>query len=182
MTNIIVVFPKIENAKSIRNVLVRNGFSVTAACTTGAQALSQLEDYNEAIVICSYRLVDMVCLELFDLMPKGMEMLVVASPNFLSEVDREGIVCLSTPLKVNELISTVGMMCQTQERIRRRRRQKPRERNEEDQEAIRRAKELLMDRNRMTEEEAHRYLQKCSMDSGPAILLLLRRLHVQTRR
>lgn len=41
MTNIIVVFPKIENAKSIRNVLVRNGFSVTAACTTGAQALSQ---------------------------------------------------------------------------------------------------------------------------------------------
>ena len=130
MTNIIVVFPKIENARSIRNVLVRNGFSVTAACTTGAQALSQLEDYNEAIVICSYRLVDMVCLELFDLMPKGMEMLVVASPNFLSEVDREGIVCLSTPLKVNELISTVGMMCQTQERIRRRRRQKPRERND----------------------------------------------------
>ena len=110
MTNIIVVFPKIENAKSIRNVLVRNGFSVTAACTTGAQALSQLEDYNEAIVICSYRLVDMVCLELFDCMPKGMEMLVVASPNFLSEVDREGIVCLSTPLKVNELISTVGML------------------------------------------------------------------------
>ena len=164
MTNIIVVFPKLENAKSIRNVLVRNGFSVTAACTTGAQALSQLEDYNEAIVICSYRLVDMVCLELFDLMPKGM--LVVASPHFLSEVDREGIVCLSTPLKVNELISTAGMMCQTQERIRRRRRQKPRERNAEDQEAIRRAKELLMDRNRMSEEEAHRYLQKCSMDSG----------------
>ena len=66
MTNIIVVFPKIENAKSIRNVLVRNSFSVTAACTTGAQVLSQLEDYNEAIVICSYRLVDMVCLELFE--------------------------------------------------------------------------------------------------------------------
>ncbi len=43
---------------------------------------------------------------------------MVASPSFLSEVDREGIVCLSTPLKVNELISTVGMMCQTQERIR----------------------------------------------------------------
>ena len=30
MTNIIVVFPKIENAKSIRNVLVRNGFFVSA--------------------------------------------------------------------------------------------------------------------------------------------------------
>ena len=28
------------------------------------------------------------------------------------------------------------------------------------------AKELLMDRNHLSEEEAHRYIQKCSMDSG----------------
>ena len=31
---------------------------------------------------------------------------------------------------------------------------------------IKDAKELLMARNHMTEEEAHRYLQKTSMDSG----------------
>ncbi|BDF15193.1 ANTAR domain protein [[Clostridium] scindens ATCC 35704] len=31
---------------------------------------------------------------------------------------------------------------------------------------IRQAKELLMARNNMSEEEAHRYLQKSSMDSG----------------
>ena len=31
---------------------------------------------------------------------------------------------------------------------------------------IRQAKALLMERNNMTEEEAHRYLQKCSMDNG----------------
>ena len=110
MTNIIVVFPKLENAKSIRNVLVRNGFSVTAVCTTGAQALSVLEDYNEAVVICGYRLVDMICLELYDCLPEGMRMLVAASANFIGEVDREGIVCLSMPFKVNELLSTVGMM------------------------------------------------------------------------
>ena len=29
-----------------------------------------------------------------------------------------------------------------------------------------RAKTLLMERNNMTESEAHRYIQKCSMDSG----------------
>ena len=28
------------------------------------------------------------------------------------------------------------------------------------------AKKLLIERNHMTEEEAHRYIQKCSMDSG----------------
>lgn len=35
-----------------------------------------------------------------------------------------------------------------------------------DEKAIKDAKELLMARNHMTEEEAHRYLQKTSMDSG----------------
>ena len=35
---------------------------------------------------------------------------------------------------------------------------------------IRKAKELLMARNNMTEEEAHRYLQKNSMDSGTNIV------------
>jgi len=36
----------------------------------------------------------------------------------------------------------------------------------EEKELIRQAKELLMERNHMSETEAHRYIQKCSMDSG----------------
>ncbi|HJD32717.1 MAG TPA: antitermination regulator, partial [Candidatus Eisenbergiella stercorigallinarum] len=88
MTGIIVAFPKIENARSIRNVLVRNGFAAVTACTTGAQVLSRLEDSDEAIVVCSYRLVDMACLELFGLLPAGAKMLVVSSPDFLGGIDR----------------------------------------------------------------------------------------------
>lgn len=37
-------------------------------------------------------------------------------------------------------------------------------RNEEEASTIQSAKHLLMERNHMTEEEAHRYLQKHSMD------------------
>ena len=39
-------------------------------------------------------------------------------------------------------------------------------RNPKDQQIIDSAKNLLMERNHLTENEAHRYLQKCSMDSG----------------
>ena len=52
------------------------------------------------------------------------------------------------------------------ERRRRKRRMQPKTRNAADEKAIKDAKELLMVRNHMTEEEAHRYLQKTSMDSG----------------
>ena len=58
------------------------------------------------------------------------------------------------------------MMVQSQARIRRKQRLRPKERNMEEQNLIMRAKELLMERNNMTESEAHRYIQKCSMDSG----------------
>ena len=80
-------------------------------------------------------------------------------------VDKE-IMCLSMPLKVHDLINTVDMMIQTIERRKRKQRLKPRERNPEEVALIKQAKEILMNRNHMTEEEAHRYIQKCSMDSG----------------
>ena len=59
------------------------------------------------------------------------------------------------------------MMSHNMERNRRRRRQEgPRERTGQEQKLIGKAKEVLMSRNHMTEEQAHKYIQKCSMDSG----------------
>ena len=57
-------------------------------------------------------------------------------------------------------------MSQNQTRRRKKLRSKPRVRNEEDATIILKAKALLMERNNMTEEEAHRYLQKHSMDNS----------------
>lgn len=170
MTNIIIALPKIEDARGVKNILVRNGFPVTGVCTTGAQAISQADGPNGGIVICSFKLADMIYSELYDCMPCGFEMLLMASDRLLSECQRNGIVCLSMPLKVNDLISTVGMMCEGIERRRRKRRLAPRVRSAEEEADIKAAKELLMARNHMTEEEAHRYLQKCSMDSGTNIV------------
>ena len=60
MANIIVAFSKPEDAKSIKNILMRNGFEIIAVCTSGAQVLSQLDDLSSGIVVCGYRLTDML--------------------------------------------------------------------------------------------------------------------------
>lgn len=166
MTNIIVALPKLDDAKGIRNVLVRNGFPVAGVCTAGAQAISHMDGLNDGIVICSYKLADMVYSELQECLPPGFEMLLIASDHLLSQCEGSGIVCLSMPLKVHDLISTVAMMSEGIVRRRRKARLKPKVRSADEEASIKEAKELLMDRNHMTEEEAHRYLQKCSMDSG----------------
>lgn len=58
------------------------------------------------------------------------------------------------------------MMVANAERRRKKRKAMPKARSEEDRKVLEEAKALLMERNGMTEEEAHRYIQKCSMDSG----------------
>ena len=150
MTNIIVVFSKIEEAKGIKNLLVRSGFSVTAVCTTGAQALGNIDGLNDGILICGYKLPDMMYTELYHYMPKGFEMLLMASAHAISDgVKEENLVTLTMPLKVHDLINTVDMMVQSMERIRKKRRLKPKERNDEEAALILEAKRVLMERNNM---------------------------------
>ncbi len=166
MANIIVVFPKAEDAKNIRNILNRNGFHVIAVCTTGAQALNYIEELNDGIVVCGYRFADMRYGELHEYLPEGFEMLLIASEQYWGECEASNLVCVGMPLKLHDLVDTLTMIEETQTRKRRRRRGQPKVRNEGDRTVITRAKEVLMERNHMTEAEAHRYIQKCSMDSG----------------
>ena len=58
MTSIIVVLPKLDDSKTIKNLLVRNGFQVAAVCGSGSQAISVADNLDDGIVICGYKLVD----------------------------------------------------------------------------------------------------------------------------
>ena len=166
MTNIVVAFSKRENAVNIRNILTRSGIAVSAVCLTGAKVLQHAEMWNQGIVICSGRLQDMPYTELKELLPTGFDMLLIASSDSCIDTLPEGIVGLPSPLKVYDLINTLEMMCQAQESRRKKRRQTVRGRSSGERQIIERAKSLLMERNGMSEEEAHRYLQKTSMEGG----------------
>ncbi|MDO5417842.1 MAG: ANTAR domain-containing protein [Lachnospiraceae bacterium] len=166
MTNIVVAFSRLEDAKSIKNILMRSGFQVVAVCTSGSQVLSACEDIGCGVLVCGHRFADMMHEELRECLPGSVEILLLSSPNLWTGQAPKGIVRLPMPLKVQDLLQTLDVLIQTQARQRRRMRRHPRERNEEEQLQIMSAKTLLMEQNHMTESEAHRYLQKCSMNSG----------------
>ena len=166
MTGIIVAFSRREDAGKVKSVLVRSGHQVVAVCTTGAAAISHADGLRDGIVLCGCRLPDMMFTELAENLPDGFELLLLASRHVLEEYGGSGCLSVAMPLKVHELIDTVDMMVQNMERRRRQSRAVPAKRSGREQEEIREAKAVLMERNHMTEEEAHRYIQKCSMDSG----------------
>ena len=74
------------------------------------------------------------------------------------------------PLQTSELIKKIGLM--TDDILRRKKRSPapPRKRSEEDLKIINEAKNLLMKKNNLTEEEAHRYIQRVSMESGSGLV------------
>ena len=166
MAGVIVVFPKSDDAKSIRNLLVRNGYDVAAVCTSGAQALSAADRIGSGVVVCGYKYPDMLYEELYENVMPSFAMLLLASGRALGEGVAEGVVSVAMPLRVQELLSTLDRVMHQLDRRRRKRRMMPPARSEKEKKTIQEAKALLMDRNHMSEEEAHRYLQKTSMDSG----------------
>lgn len=166
MSNIVIAFPKQETAQNVKRILSQSGHSVQAVCTTGAQALASVNNLENGILICGSRFVDMMYMEIHECLPPEFQMLLIASPTSVQERQVENLVCLVLPMKVHELLQTIEMMEGEIRRRRKRMRRVPRQRSEEECRIIDRAKVLLMDRNHFSEEEAHRYIQKRSMENG----------------
>lgn len=166
MASIIVALPKLEEAKGVKNLLIRNGFQVNGVCQSGAQAINYMDELNSGLIISGYRLSDMMYHELYDNLSNDFQMLLLASKTNMDECTEKDLMVLSMPLKLQDLLSSVELMVTEIDRQRRRKRLQPKVRDAGDKTIIDEAKKLLMDKNGMSEEEAHRYIQKCSMDSG----------------
>ena len=163
MSGIIVAFPKAQDGTAIKNLLVRNGYDVVSSCTTGAQAMA--DNLGEGIIISGYRLPDMLYTGILENVEGRFEMLLVASKQRLLE-DETGIAMLEMPIKVRDFLNSIEMMENNLFERTRKKKRKPGQRTKEEQAVINQAKEVLMDKNNMSENEAHRYIQKSAMDSG----------------
>lgn len=172
MVNIIVVFPKQEDALHIRNLLVRNGHQVVATCTNGTmaiQAIDQMVD-SDGIVVSGFKYRDMTYSQLNHYLPNTYEMLVLSSAGNLEQIYEYNVVKVSMPIKIHELLFKLEEMETGLIRRRRKRREQPKQRTPQERQLIEQAKALLMDQKSMTEKEAHRHMQKLSMDNGTGLV------------
>ena len=165
MSSIVIALPKIEDAKKIRSVLERHGFTVASVCSTASSALSNASELGSGVLICGHRLPDMNYLDLSECLPKDFEMLLLASARVICEVP-SSILSVEMPIKAGDLVNTVSMILMQQDRKRCKEKKKPKLRSEKEQNYISNAKMMLMQRNHLNEEDAYRYIQKSSMDSG----------------
>ena len=73
MSSIVIALPKIEDAKKIRTILERHGFSVASVCSAASNALASASELESGVLICGYRLPDMNYLDLSECLPGGLK-------------------------------------------------------------------------------------------------------------
>lgn len=166
MASIIVIFPKLDDAKVIRNILVKSGFEVAAACSSGANAITKADGLSSGILITGYKLSDMLYSELVECKPKSFEVLLLASTQRLESCVGADFRTLAMPFKPYELVTTLNEMLMGMEVRKKQAKKAPPRRSPEEQLIIDKAKAVLMEMENMTEPEAYRYIQKSSMESG----------------
>lgn len=160
MARIVTAFAHEDARRRIQRLLESGGYPVAGAFASGAEVLRAVGKLGGAAVVCGFRLRDMTAPELAADLGPGTGVLVIASAANLDLCQGENLYRLPVPASRADLYASLDTL------LHQRRRRPPPARQEEVQRLIRRAKELLMDVNRMSESEAHRFLQKRSMDTG----------------
>lgn len=167
MGSVIVANPNKDSARRIGAVLKSGGVLVYGTCTTGAQLLEMTSyHYRGGVVVSTLDLQDVMAAWELPQMAPNYDFLFVVKPH-QSEIAAElESACLMTPLNKPDLTASVNMLLNLPEPgipVRRNFEEDPKE-------LLQRAKQLLMERNYFTEAQAHRFLQKKSMDTGKRLV------------
>ncbi len=167
MEKVIVAFESEKTALRVREIVESAGLASCLVCRSAAEVKRLVNKQHLTTVICGYKFGDETAETLFDDLPPTCSMLVVAVQSMLSMMESDEIFQLPAPVSRNDLVTSVRMLIQVGHRLEKFVRP---QRTVQEQAIIEKAKAVLMDRNGMTEDQAHRFLQKKSMDSGAKLI------------
>ncbi|MCI1964746.1 MAG: ANTAR domain-containing protein [Oscillospiraceae bacterium] len=167
MSSIVVANSNPDHAKRITAVLRSSGLYVGVVCTTGAQVMNfTSKHYHGGVVVCSVKLRDMAAVNLPRMIGSSYDFLFLVSSQLHSMCDSLEQATLMLPINRMNLIATVNMFLNLADYTSLSIKKKLSASNYDEQQLIKKAKALLMSRNHLTEPQAHRFIQKKSMDTG----------------
>ena len=167
MEKVIVAFESDKSCLRVKEILETSGTAACIICKSADQVKRVVNKQHITTVVCGYKLYDESAEGLLEDLPPTCSVLVIAVQGMLELCQSDDLFKLASPVSKGDLVASVRMLLQVGHRLEKF--VKPR-RSEEERAVIDQVKQLLMARNGMTEEQAHRFLQKRSMDSGAKMI------------
>lgn len=169
MSSILVANANIENAKKIAAVLRSGGLNVNSVCSTGSQVIDFCNrHYHGGVVICSEKLRDISAMNLPQLACSNYDFLFLVKNQPVSLPP--ACIHLLIPINRMALISTVKMLLNLSDYSSLSVKKRIAAGNYDEKQVIESAKNVLMERNHFSEAQAHRFIQKKSMDTGKKMI------------
>ena len=160
MERIVLGFAKDETAGKMLRMLSGTGYEIAANCHSKADLIRAVRNTGADIAIMGFKLYDATVNDVFEDLPNGVKLAAMVKAEQQQFISCGDIFII--PLPVNRVGLVSGLDVLTQD-LKRHRRPK---RSEEDKKVIDKAKRILMEKHMMSEEQAHRFIQKRSMDTA----------------
>ena len=110
MDNVIIGFTDRNKCEVIRDIVAGGGFYDADICTTGDEILRAANESAGGIVICGYKVANMLHADIYEMLPESFGMLVLLSRKQADLVDSEDIFTLVLPVTKVDVIRTVKMI------------------------------------------------------------------------
>lgn len=168
MRDVIIASANNRAAEHIKTILQSGGVFVRSLFGSGNEVLAYASIYPGALIVCG-RLSDITAVSLANMLPQGCDMIHLLPSGEPQTVFVSNMVTLYMPLDRVEFLKTVRVMSATENETFTRR-----EKSCETEEILNIAKRIIMNRHHVSEREAHKILQRRSMESGMKILEVAR--------
>ncbi len=163
MRRIIVAFERQSSCEKLQRLVEGSDEFSCVLCRSGAQVRRAAQKLRPETVVCGFKLPDESCEAVYYDLPPGCSMLMLASPAHLELCEAGEILKLPTPVRRAELLTALRLLSRLSRGQARPDRESP---AADERELAAEAKSRLCARFAMTEAQAHRFLQKKSMDAG----------------
>lgn len=160
--NIIVAFSNEKLSNNISGILAKSGMGMCYVCSNFMEVRKQCAYLGGGILICGYKLADEAIISVIDDISERFNIMLIGNLSQLDLCDDEKVFKLAVPLKREDLLYSVTMLANMNLQST----YHMSIRKENEVKIIDKAKSILIDKYSMTEEQAHRYIQRKSMNTG----------------
>lgn len=160
MERVVLAFSKNDTAQKIKRMLEGSGYEVCLVCHSASELIRSAAELDDVFVIMGYKIGDRLADDIaYDL--DGVKIITIIKAERQDMIENENIFAVTLPINRERLISAIEVFIgHIDEPV------KKKQRTPEEEKIIEKAKLYLMEKYSMTEEQAHRFIQKRSMDSG----------------
>lgn len=171
MKSVILSFPNQLVCSWASAIVLRNGYSIEYSFKTAGDVIRVADFCTSPVLLCAYQFTDMNSDTLSGLLAGKLEMVIVALPHQKDLLRDSSFPVVSYPASAHDVLvlleqaekravdAALGLRPEIVPL-------RPADRPAEEKLLILKAKNLILEKTGITESQAHRYLQKTSMDRG----------------